>query len=69
MKLQEFVGKRITELRKEKRYSQQDLADEASIERSRLTVIESGKVNISLSTLEKILDALKISVEDFFIKK
>lgn len=66
MNLQEFVGKRIAELRKAKNQSQQDLANEANIERSHLTIIETGKKNISLSTLEKIMNALDISKEEFF---
>lgn len=66
MKLQEKVGKRIMQLRKIKKLSQQDLASEANIERSHLTVIESGKKNISLSTLERILEALGIGPKEFF---
>lgn len=66
MKLQEFVGKRIAELRKQKNQSQQDLANEANIERSRLTVIESGNANISISTLERIIEALGENIHSFF---
>lgn len=66
MKLQEKVGKRIMQLRKIKKLSQQDLASEANIERSHLTVIESGKKNISLSTLERILEALEKGPKEFF---
>lgn len=66
MKLQEKVGKRIMQLRKIKKLSQQDLASEANIERSHLTVIESGKKNISLSTLERILEALGTGPKEFF---
>lgn len=66
MKLQEKVGKRIMQLRKTKKLSQQDLASEANIERSHLTVIESGKKNISLSTLERILEALATKPKEFF---
>lgn len=66
MKLQEFVGKRIAELRKEKNRSQQDLANDANIERTHLTIIESGKKNISLSTLERIMIAMDITKEEFF---
>lgn len=66
MKLQEKVGKRIMQLRKEKKFSQQDLASEANIERSHLTVIESGKKNISLTTLQRIMEALEVSPKEFF---
>jgi len=66
MKLQEKVGKRIMQLRKIKKLSQQDLASEANIERSHLTVIESGKKNISLTTLERIMEALGTAPKEFF---
>ena len=69
MTIQEKIGKRITELRKEKELSQQKFAYEADIERSFLTHIEKGRKNISVGTLERILVALEISVKDFFDSK
>ncbi|MBS1918473.1 MAG: helix-turn-helix transcriptional regulator [Bacteroidetes bacterium] len=66
MDLQEKIGKRITELRKAKKLSQQKFAYEADIERSFLTHIEKGRKNISVGTLERIMSALEISVKDFF---
>lgn len=69
MKLQELVGERIAELRKEKKISQQKFSYEANIERTYLTHIEKGRKNISLSTLEKIMIALEVSPEVFFQTK
>jgi len=66
MDLKEKIGKRITELRKDKKLSQQKFAYEADIERSFLTHIEKGRKNISMGTLERILTALEISVNEFF---
>jgi transcriptional regulator with XRE-family HTH domain len=66
MKLQEKIGARITELRKHQKLSQQQFAYEADIERSFLTNIEKGRKNISISTLQKITNALNISIHDFF---
>jgi transcriptional regulator with XRE-family HTH domain len=66
MKLQEIVGERIAHLRKEKKISQQKFSYEANIERTYLTHIEKGRKNISLSTLEKIINALEISPKEFF---
>jgi transcriptional regulator with XRE-family HTH domain len=40
MTIQERIGKRITQLRKEKKLSQQKFAYEADIERSFLTFID-----------------------------
>lgn len=69
MELKEKVGKRITQLRKAKNLSQEQFSYEADIERTYLTHIENGRKNISLSTLEKIVAALGITVRDFFDSK
>jgi transcriptional regulator with XRE-family HTH domain len=66
MDLKEKIGKRITELRKEKKLSQQKFAYEADIERSFLSHVEKGRKNISIGTLEKVLTGLQISVKEFF---
>jgi transcriptional regulator with XRE-family HTH domain len=66
---QEKVGARITELRKEKKLSQQKLAIDANIERTHLTHIEKGRKNISLSTLERVIKALETSIHNFFNTK
>lgn len=66
MTIQEKIGKRITQLRKEKKLSQQKFAYEADIERSFFTHIEKGRKNISVGTLNRIFTALEISFKDFF---
>lgn len=67
MTIQEKIGKRITQIRKDNiKLSQQKFAYEADIERSFLTHIEKGRKNISVGTLERILTALEISFQDFF---
>jgi len=69
MDLQEKIGVRITQLRKERNLSQQKFANEADIERTFLTHIEKGRKNISVGTLQKITSALEISLKDFFDSK
>jgi len=67
MTIQEKIGKRIFELRKEKvKLSQEKFAYEADIERSFFTHIEKGNKNISVGTLQKVLTALGISFREFF---
>jgi transcriptional regulator with XRE-family HTH domain len=66
MDLKEKIGKRITQLRKEKNLSQQKFSYEADIERSFLTHVEKGRKNISVGTLQRILEGLEISIKDFF---
>ncbi len=66
MDLKEKIGERITELRKAKNLSQQKFAYEADLERSFLSHIEKGRKNISVDTLQRILEGLEITIKDFF---
>ena len=67
MTIQEKIGKRIAGLRKDKiKLSQQKFAYEADIERSFFSLIEKGRKNISVGTLERVLTALDISFQEFF---
>ena len=58
----EYVRGRITQLRKEKGWSIQALADYANIERSSLSRLESGKnaTGIYFTTLCRIAEALEV---------
>ena len=69
MAIKEKIGKRITELRKAQKLSQQQFAYAADLERTFLTHIEKGRKNISVGTLEKITIALNITFKEFFESK
>ena len=69
MDLKIKVGERITQLRKAKKLSQQQFSYETEMERTYISHIEKGRKNISLSTLEKVLNGLDVSVKDFFDSK
>lgn len=62
----EDVGNRIRLLRKKKGLSQEKLALKAGIDRTYLAGIEAGKRNATITSLEKIVIALEISLKDFF---
>ena len=62
----EKVGQRIKQLRKERELSQEKLALKAELDRTYLAGVELGKRNISLKSLEKIVNALNVSFENFF---
>lgn len=64
----EKIGNRIKELRKLKGISQERLAFNADLDRTYVAGVESGKRNPSVKSLEKILNALDVSFEDFFKK-
>ena len=69
MDLKTKVGKRISQLRKAKDLSQEKFSYEADMERTYLTHIENGRKNISLSTLDKIINALGTTPREFFNSK
>lgn len=66
MELQEKVGKLIRRLRKQQAIPQDQLAYKSEVDRSHMSDIELGRKNISIETLDKILNALDISFSDFF---
>ncbi|MEX2460626.1 MAG: helix-turn-helix transcriptional regulator [Paenibacillaceae bacterium] len=62
-----MVGQRIRDLRKQKGLSQEELGELASFHFSYIGGVERAEKNISLLNLQKIADALKVQVHDFFV--
>ncbi len=60
--LQEQFGNRIKELRIEQTISQARLSLLTGIERAQISRIEQGKVNVTLETIDKLSNALKVSL-------
>jgi transcriptional regulator with XRE-family HTH domain len=60
------VGKHIQKLRELKGISQQDLAAKCNFEKSNISRLEVGRVNPTLSTLEKVANALELSLLELF---
>lgn len=60
------VGNRIKFLRKQICLSQEKFALKADIDRTYLAGIESGKRNITIANLEKIVNALEITMKEFW---
>ncbi|HEY0307773.1 MAG TPA: helix-turn-helix transcriptional regulator [Acidobacteriaceae bacterium] len=58
------VGRRIAEFRQAKGWSQRMLADHAQIEQAHLARLELGQKEAGLLMLEKIADALEVSLSD-----
>lgn len=59
--LQQF-GQQVRRLRKERQFSQEELADRAQLHRTYIGMIERAEKNITLVNVAKIADALEISV-------
>ncbi len=64
--IQERVGKRIKQLRMAMNISQEELAFRSDVHRTYIASLEVGKRNVSIVTLEKLVNALEISMSDFF---
>lgn len=60
------VGKRVKELRNKLGISQEELADIAELDRTYITSVECGKRNISIVNVEKLANALNVSLSEFF---
>jgi transcriptional regulator with XRE-family HTH domain len=64
--LQITIGKQIQKLRELKGISQQDLAAKCNFEKSNMSRLEAGRVNPTLSTLEKVAKALDVTLAELF---
>ena len=64
--LKEKLGKRIQEIRKSKKLTQEKLAEMIGIDTPNLSNIEGGKRFVSSDTLEKIIKSLNVKEKDLF---
>ena len=60
------MGKRIKYLRSQLCLSQEKLALKAGIDRTYLAGIESGKRNATIVSIEKVVNALGVSMQEFW---
>lgn len=66
MSIQEKVAKNIIAARKDKKLSQEQLAQLADIDRSNYGKIEQGIKDCRINTLSKIAKALEVDIKLFF---
>jgi len=57
-------GENVKQLRKSRGWSQEKLAEEAGLHRTYIGSIERSERNVSLVNVQRISEALHISVED-----
>jgi transcriptional regulator with XRE-family HTH domain len=67
--VKEKIGQRIKELREASSMSQKDLSYAANLDRSYIASVENGQRNVSIVNIEKIANALGVSVKEFFKTK
>lgn len=59
-----IIGKNIARIRRDKKLTQEDLCGLAEIDRSYLSEIENGKMNVTVRSLTAIADALDVRLID-----
>lgn len=64
--IEKIFGLKIKELRKQKKYSQEKLANLSSISKSYISQIEKGKKTVSLEIINKLAKALEIEMHKLF---
>lgn len=60
------VGARLRAVRKQKGYSQRELAKRVGVTNSTISLIEQNRVSPSVGSLQKVLDGIPITLSDFF---
>ncbi|MFA6048188.1 MAG: helix-turn-helix transcriptional regulator [Parcubacteria group bacterium] len=62
----EKFGNKVREERHKQTLSQEELASRAGVHRTYIGMIERAEKNITLENIEKVANALKIKLSDFF---
>lgn len=66
MDIKTAIGERIKQLRNERGLSQEEFAHRADIDRTYVTRLESGKRNVTVLALQKVIKALETDYRKFF---
>lgn len=66
MNIRIVVGKHVKELRNQLGISQEELAELANLDRTYITSVECGKRNVSIVNIEKLANALNVTLKEFF---
>jgi transcriptional regulator with XRE-family HTH domain len=62
----ELIGRKIRQLRRQRKLTQVELADRIGIHQSDLSRMEQGEYKVGLDTLLKVLQTFDLSIGDFF---
>jgi transcriptional regulator with XRE-family HTH domain len=63
---QKQIGARVRQLRRAKGISQEAFADACGLHRTHMSLLERGRVNVTVNTLHQITAMLGIRLKDFF---
>ncbi len=68
MSIQQEIGRRVAQLRKEKGWSQEQLAFECDMHRTYISQVERGVINPTIGSLDTIAKALGLNCRDFLVE-
>lgn len=68
MDAQSLVAQNLRRIRVERRLSQENLAVDASVDRTYVSRLERGMENPTVAVLERLANALGVRIPDFFIE-
>lgn len=64
--LSEVVGSQIRNVRKERQMTLEDFSQKTGIDETYLGRVERNEINITLNTLDKIIQGLDMTIDQFF---
>lgn len=67
--IKKLLGKRIQELRKARKYTQEELAEIVGIGTPNISNFETGKFSPAIETLERLAKALNVEVYELYLFK
>jgi len=68
MDVRTLVGLNVQRMRRERQFSQEELAFRSGATRAYLSGIEAGRRNATILTLEKLARAFEADIGEFFLK-
>jgi DNA-binding XRE family transcriptional regulator len=63
---QKRLGARVREIRTERGFSQERFAEACDLHRTHVSLLERGRINITVNTARQIAHVLKISLSELF---
>jgi transcriptional regulator with XRE-family HTH domain len=69
MNIKQKFGQKVKELREEKSFSIEQLANVSNVDRNYISDIEKGKRNASIEIIEKVINGLETDFATFFSDK
>ena len=64
--LQQYISKKVKYFRTQKKMSQEELSEQAGLGLKYINQLENQNVNLTIHSLEKVIDALEMTPEEFF---